>query len=207
MPELKWYIIIIIVLSLLISGAIGAIIHYFFYKYQHRTQPIGRRVDVFPKFEDLQDASCLRTQLKIAYGNKSYEYDEVTIAQIQLSNQGDRDFDEFKMGITLSDGNTAIYIEAQSPDRQHQVQQITPVNCKNPESEIDLILRPFNRTDTYSLRLLMLSDEQSEEPEKIEFSSPEPVRFVNLPTTTEVLEEAARSASLGVGPFNISLGG
>jgi hypothetical protein len=201
------YTILIIIVALVGGAAVGALIHAAIHTYQNRLQPIGRRYDVFPKFEDLKGASCLRTNLTFSDSQKQYQYDQLQIVQIQLSNQGDKDLERFEFGMTLSEGDVAIYIESQSPDRHHQVEQITSLSCADAKSEIDLILHPFNKTDTYSLRLLMITAEPNKEPGEIKFSSPEAVKFVDLPTTKEVIENAARSASLSFGPFSISLGG
>lgn len=207
MSEFSWYILIIVAVVILVSGGIGAFLHAAIQKYRNRVQPIGRRSDVFPRFEDPVNTSCSRNNLTFSDGQKSYKYDELHIVQVQLSNQGDLDLEEFKFGITLSEGDTAVFVEFQSPDRHHQVEQITSLSCADPNSKIDFILRPFNKTDTYSLRLLLITEEPTKEPGDIEFSSPQSVRFVNLPTTTEILEKAAQSASIGFGPFSISLGG
>jgi hypothetical protein len=65
-------------------------------------------------------------------------------------------------------------------------------------------LRPFNRGDSYSLRLLIISHEPKKQPGEIHFSSPHSIEFVNLPTITEVLEKTAASTSIALGPFNLS---
>ena len=207
MSEFRWYTIIIIAIALGASSAIGALIYAALLKYRNRVQPIGRRVDISPTFEDPIGASCLRTQLVFSDGKKNYKYEDLHIVQIQLSHQGDLDFEEFKFGITLSPGDVAVYIEAQSPDRNHQVEQLTPLKLAEPKSEIDFVLRPLNRTDTYSLRLLIITNEVGKDPGEITFSSPQAVNFVALPTVLEVVENAARSAAISVGPFSISLGG
>lgn len=207
MPEFRWYTILIILIPLLVSGIIGALLQAAISTYRKRKQPIGRRVDVFPSFADPLGASCSRTQLTLSDGRKDYKYEDLHFVQIQLSNQGDKDFEEFKFKIALSSGDVALYIEGQAPDQSHQVEQLTSLTFAEPKPEIDFILRPLNRQDTYSLRLLIVTPDASKEPGKIDFSSPQGVTFVALPTVAEVVEDAARSASLSFGPFSISLGG
>ena len=198
-------VILIIAIALPIGGVIGALIYAAIDAYRHRQQPIGRRVDTFPHFEDLVGSSSLRKNITISDGHKFYKYEHLHIIQIQLSNQSDLDFDEFKFGITLSDDDGAIYIESQSPDRHHQVEQLTSLGKDAPQSKVDFALRPFNKRDTYSLRLLLVNDKIKSSPGEIDFSSPEAVKFVALPTVTEVVGQAARSASLSLGPLSISL--
>ncbi|HEY9810069.1 MAG TPA: hypothetical protein V6D13_12140 [Halomicronema sp.] len=97
----------------------------------------------------------------------------------------------------------AIYIESQASDRSHEIEQLTFVNFAEPKTELDFILRPFNRGDSYFLRLLIITPEPKKQPGKIHFSSPQPIEFVNLPTITEVLEKTAASTSIALGPFNL----
>lgn len=49
-----------------------------------------------------------------------------------------------------------------------------------------------------------MTSEKSKPPGNIKFSSPEPIRFVDLPTSEELVKKIARSTSLALGPFNIS---
>ncbi|MGE5660425.1 MAG: hypothetical protein ACM37W_27865 [Actinomycetota bacterium] len=206
MAGIQWYTLSIFAIALLGSGAIGAAIQAFISAYKKRKQPIARRVDIFPTFSDPLNVTCPRTQLTLSDGKKTYTYDELQIVQIQLTNQGDLNLEEFKLGLTLSTGDVATYLEVRSPDRNHLVEQVTPLSFSEPKSEIDLMLRPLNRRDTYTLRLFILTAQTNQDPGEIKFSSPQPLQFVDLPTVTEILEDAARSASLSLGPFKISLG-
>lgn len=204
MSEFHWPTILIISLIVIGSGIAGALIQRAISAFKKRTQTIGRRVDIFPSFEDTVGALCHSTDIKISDGTKEYRYKELHIVQIQLTNQGDYNYDEFKFGISLSEDNLAVYIEAQVPNRHHQVEQLTPVSFSEPKSQIDLLLRPLNKKGTYTLRLLILVPEGSKEPDEIQFSSPLDVEFVHLPTATEVLEEAVRSTNISFGPFSVS---
>ena len=119
-------------------------------------------------------------------------------------NKSSDDFESFQFGVTLSPEDRVIYTTALAKNRHHQIKQITPATLSDPKSEIDFILHPFNRGDTYSLRLLVKIPEDKESPGEIELSSPEPVSFISLPTIAEVVEEAASRASLSLGIFQIS---
>lgn len=119
MANIHWYIILFIVITILGSGAIGAFIYAAISSYRNKKQAIASRVDVFPTFEDTFGASGLRNNITISDGQKEYQYEELQTIQIELLNQGQQDFDEFKFGIALSPGDVAVYVEAQSPDRHH----------------------------------------------------------------------------------------
>ncbi|MDB9512207.1 hypothetical protein PN499_13520 [Kamptonema animale CS-326] len=204
MSEFHWPTILIISLIVIGSGIAGALIQRAISAFKKRTQTIGRRVDIFPAFEDTVGALCHSTDIKFSDGTTEYRYKELHIVQIQLTNQGDYNYDEFKFGISLSEGNFAVYIEAQLPNRHHQVEQLTPVTFSEPKSQIDLLLPPLNKKGTYTLRLLILVPEGSKEPGEIQFSSPLDIEFVHLPTATEVLEEAVSSTNISFGPFSVS---
>lgn len=204
MTDIHWYTILLIAVIILGSSAIGAVIYAAISAYRNKKQAIASRVDVFPAFDDTFGASGLRNHITISDGQKQYQYEELQTVQIELLNQGKHDFEEFKFGIALSSGDVAAYIEGRSPDRHHQLEQVTPITFTEPKSEIDFILRPFNRKDSYLLRLLVITSEKDKQPGEIKFSSPEAIRFVDLPTTQELVKKVARSTSLALGPFNIS---
>lgn len=202
--SVPWYVLLLILVLVVGGGIVGALITTVLYTYRYQTQPIGHRIDVFPPFDDTLGAACLRTQIVVSDGQQQYLYKDLQTIQISLSNQGNQDFKEFVFGIRLSDGNTAVYIEAQTSDRQHQVEQLTPPNFSEPKSEIDLVLHPFNRSDSYTLRLLIVGTENSEPLENVSISSAAAVRFVSLPTVEEIVKKTARSTSLSLGPFQFS---
>lgn len=208
LTDIRWDTIVIVVLAGigLVGVVIGALIQTAIANFRKQKEPIGRRVDTFPMFKTPLGSANRRSQITLSDGQKEYKYEEVQLVQIQVNNQGNKNFETFKFGITLSDGDVAIFIESESPDRHHQVEELTSITFAEPKSEIDFILRPFQKTETYSFRLLVVTSEMNKDPGKIEFSSPESVRFVALPTLVEIAEEAARSASFGIGPFSISLG-
>ncbi|MBD2101044.1 hypothetical protein [Leptolyngbya sp. FACHB-261] len=204
MPDLHWFTIALVALALTISGGIGALIYAAISAYRNRKPRIGRRVDNFPSFEDTFGASCLRSQITVSDGRRDYKYEDLHVVQVQIANQSRQDFGEYELGITLSSGDVAIYIEGQTPDRQHLVKQLKPLTFAEPQSELDLALRPFNRDDLYQFRLLVVTSEGGKEPGPIELTSPQACQLIDMPTVKEAVKEAAKSTSLSVGPFQIS---
>ena len=203
MPNISWDTLPIIAIASLSSAAIGALIQAAVSTYRNRKQPIGIRVDVYPKF-DAPLGSSLGTQITFSDGQKDYKYDDLRLVGIRINNQGDQDFNPFKLGITLPDTHVGVYAETQSPDHQHQVQQLTPLTFAEPQSHIDFVLHPLNRGDAYSLRLLVLASGEDSNLENTSFSSSQAIRFVNLPSIEEVVQETARSTALSLGPLKLS---
>jgi hypothetical protein len=192
-----------LILVTLISAGIGALLYAGVSAYLNRKPVIGRRVDILQKFEDLHGLS-LQSQITISDGQNSYRYEHLHIVQVEVANQSRYDFDQFQFGITLSSDDILIYIEAQPIDRHHLIKQLSPVTFAAPRSSVDLILQPFNRDDIYRFRLSIVTETTRCSPNPIVFSTPEAVRFVDMPTTQKALENAARTIALPLGPFKIS---
>lgn len=203
---MNWYTILLIGIGVIVGGAVGAFIHATIYSYRNKKTLISKRVDILPKFDNQLHRSFTENKLIISDGKRDYNYQSLNHVHIELFNKSEQDFEEFKFGITLSDDDLAIYTEAESLDRHHQIEQLTPLTLSEPKSTVNFTLHPFNRGDTYSWRLLVLTPEGRKCPGKINFSSPEPVHFLDLPTMTQLVERAAKRASLSLGVFQISLG-
>ncbi|MEP0870635.1 hypothetical protein NDA01_12560 [Trichocoleus desertorum AS-A10] len=205
--NLHWLTILIIAIALLVGGGVGAALYAAIAAYRNRKPAIAQRVETPPQFQDVLGSSCPRTEIRISDGQREYQYDNLRVVQIHLLNQGTQDFDEFKLGISLNlddaeDG--AVHVEVRSGDRDHQVKQLTPLSFAEPQPTLDVVLIPFNRQDSYSLRLLLAASEDVELSGKIGLSSPHAIRFVDLPTVKEAVQEAAMATSLSLGPFQFS---
>lgn len=212
-PELKaifdvnWYAIMIIGVIFTVGAVIGALLQAAISAYRNKNPIINTRVDVLAKFNPLFESDLLDTyKIIVTDGTKEYEYSSLAQVEILLTNRSKENFPEFKLGVKLSADDLAIYAEAETVDRHHHLKLLTPVTLNEPQSEMDFLLQPFNRGDSYSLRLLIKVSENSQVPGEISITSPEAVSFINLPTITEIVEQAASRASIGIGPFQISLG-
>lgn len=205
--NLHWITIFIITIALLSSGIMGALIYAAIATYRHRKPAIARRVEISPRFQDALGSSCPRSQIRISDGQKEYPYENLRVVQVHLENQSSHDFEEFKLGISLNSDKIedgVVHVEVRSPDRDHQVKQLTPLGFAEPQPTLDVVLIPFNREDSYTLRLLLAVSEELDLSDKISLSSSHAIRFVDLPTVKEAVQEAAKSASLTFGPFQFS---
>jgi hypothetical protein len=205
--NLHWLTLSLIAIALLGSGLLGAAIYGVIATYRNRKAAIAQRVETPPRFQDALGSSCPRTQIRVSDGSQDYPYDNLRVIQVHLENQSTHDFEEFKLGISLELPEVEqglVHIEVRSPDRNHQVKQLTPLSFAEPQSTLDVVLVPFNREDSYSLRLLLTASEELELAGKIGLSSPHPIRFIDLPTVKEAVQEAAKSTSIALGPFQFS---
>jgi hypothetical protein len=199
-----WHSLPSILIGFVAGGVSGVLVYSAIVAYLNRKPVIARRIDIVPKFEDLYGSSGLQSQITFSNGEKSYHYRHLHTVQVELTNQSKRDFDEFEFGITLASDTAIVYIEVQSPDRHRVVKSLTPLSFDQPRSQVDLSLQPFNREDTYTFRLLVTEPEDCLSPSNVTLSSPEAIRFVDLPNTEEMLKAAARSIAIPIGPFKIS---
>ena len=201
---IHWSLIILLAIALLIGGAGGAFLYAAAMTYRYRHPPIGRRIEVLPTFTDTCGASCSRSQITISDGECNYPYNDLQLVQIQLANQSHHDFDHLQVGVSLPENQGIVYVEVRSPDRNHQIKQLTPLSFSEPQSQIDLLLCPLNREDHYSLRLLVILPQAGAALGQVTLSSPQAVQFVDMPTVKEAVEEAAKSTSISLGPFSFS---
>ncbi|MBD1912550.1 hypothetical protein [Leptolyngbya sp. FACHB-16] len=203
MPESLWYFLPFIVVAL-VSGGIGAFLYAVITPHFNYRFTIAQRIDILPKFDALYGAEELRSQLTFSNGKQSYPYSDLHVVQVEMTNESPHNFDNFEFGINLPSQATMVYIEAQSPDRHRLVKTLTPLTFEQPQSQVDINLQPFNRTDTYRFRLLLLAAEGCPPSDQITLTSAEAVRFVNLPSTEQILKKAAKSVALPLGPFKLS---
>lgn len=204
MTDFQWYAIAFIAVVALGSGAIGAFIYAVVTTLAHRKPRIGCRVDTFPSFANILAESGLRSRVSITNQETESHYEELQIVEVQVSNESTHDFAEFELGLTLSSEDIAVHIGTEPPDRNHVVKLLKAPSFDQPQSEIDLLLRPFNRDEVYKFHLLVVTPTVEQLPGTIVFSSPEAIHFIDKPTVQEAVKKAAKSTSISLGPFQIS---
>jgi hypothetical protein len=188
------------------GGAMGAIITNLVLLYRNRRQPVGSRIDILPVFRPSTNQSQLQAAISVLYAGTTANFENLFLAEIRIQNKGNRDLEELSFGATLGNGDRCIFIETMPPDRHHVAKLLNPVTPLDPQSNIDFSLKPFNRGDTYSFKLYMVIPKARTDPAEIRLGSSSPVRFVEMPTTAEVLarfaSEAAETA-IAFGPLRI----
>jgi hypothetical protein len=180
---------------LLGGGAMGAVITAIVTHIRNKVQPVGVRHKFIHVFKDtLGLSSSLVAQLRISDGQHEFHFDNLTIVQLTLINKGNKDIDEFRFGVTLGKGQQAIHVEKHSEDRHHIIDEQTVIHIGSPSSEIDFILKPFHRGDTYSLDVYYVAPKGEDVTHEVTLSSPCPGKFVYMPS----LREAAKDVALGI---------
>ena len=204
MASLHWYTLLFATLIFLGGSAIGALAYALISVYRHRKPKIGCRVDRALLFESLGGTDTPRSQIEISDGEQTYSYNHLQIAQVQVQNQSKQDFDHFELGLTLAAEDVVIQLEVQTADRHHLVKQLDPFTFSQPQAKVDLSLQPFNRDDTYTLRLLSITAQPNQRLGEITFSSPVAVRFADMPLIEETIRDSVKSTTISLGPFSFS---
>ncbi len=190
--------------SLAGGGFAGALLTNIWTTVRARIQPVGQRVDVTPLFASGLSGDALQTTVSVSDGVKSYSFLNLHVAELSVVNRGNRDFPIFRFGFTLAGKDFCIHAESVTPDRHHTVilsQVISPASTAN---QADLDLKPFNRGDTYTIKLFIVAEAAALG--AIRISSPESVRFTDMPSLAETFAAVASSAAVNVGPFVIRFG-
>ncbi len=191
--------------SLVGGGAVGALITAVAKSVGGRQQPVGVRTQVFPLFHDRLGGSALTARIVVTSGDETFQYSNLFVCHLLIVNRGNRDILSFPFGVTLEAADAAIYAEVETPDRHHELQMPEHVLPTTPTSAVDFIAEPFNRGDTYTIKLYVTIGDQAALPGDVKLSSPRPVRFVTVPTWGETIARIASSVELvKVGPLAVS---
>lgn len=196
MAEILWWQVLP---ALLGGGAAGALINAAFTARRNRIQPVGRRIEVTPIFRQANGSSGLRARIAITDGQNTSTFENLFIADVQVVNRGNSDIEEFPFGVTLSGGDKCVHVERFPPDRHHLIIQEKAVTPQDLQSEVDFILKPFNRKDSYLVKLYIVIPEGATDPQPIGLGSSKPIKFTEMPTVAETLSKAVSGVSVSVG--------
>lgn len=193
-------------LGFLSGGAFGAILKIAYDIAHSRTQPVGRRVDIEPVFAKTEEFEDLDAKVTLVHGGTTNEFSNLFIGSIRIQNRGNQNFTEFEIGIELGENDCCVYVGWLNPDQHHKITLLTPVSPAKPARQLRFSLKPFNRRNEYTLKLYLVLPVGVKEPQSIRFSSPEPIRFVDMPTVAETLAQVAEGSIAKVGPFYLKIG-
>jgi hypothetical protein len=191
-----------ILASLVGGGAMGAVITQFAAARRNQQQPIARQIEFVEVFTDTLGTSSLQTQIAVVDGTDTVIYKNLHVGIIRLTNAGNIDFNAFQFGVTLSPGDTVIHVDSQTIDRLHRASPNQAVTPKQPKAELDFSLAPFNRKETYTIRLFIVTPPDKSAPGPISIATAHSVRIIDQPSSalswTEGLRAAAAAMILAV---------
>lgn len=176
MTQAQW---IILIAGLLGGGAAGAIINNIWSNYRSRIQPIGIRKEIIPFVNQQIQGAAMKAEILLTMNGKHRSYESLTLGRVTLKNTSNKDYEEFKFGITVSGLDLAVSVQPKTPDRYHEMTYTPDINLDSLHNEIDFTLKPFNRNDVYSVVLYILPIEESAVVD-MSLVTKHPVRFVEL---------------------------
>ncbi len=189
--------------SLLGGGALGAIITAIVTSYRGGIQPVAQRVEVSPLFTSSFTGTSFSPSVTVSDGTADFNFPNLYVADVQLVNRGNRDMSAFVFGITLASADKAVHLEPYGLDRHHVLTQKTSCTPASPNGTLDIELRPFNRQDSYTMKVFIVAS--ASEPGPLVIGSSEPVRFTEIPSVAETLARAASTLSVKIGPLEVRL--
>ena len=184
-----------ILVALLGGGAMGAIIKIIFDYKQGRIQTIGKRLRVFPLFRSRENYQGLSVVVSVTHNDSKTEYRNLFVADLTVTNRTNKDYGEFEFGVALGE-DKCIYAAWEDPDQHHTLSLIEPVSPSSPKSSLKLCAKPFNRADSYSLRLYLTSGRKGQQPDTPQLTSSHSIRFIDETTQSARLGVTARAISL-----------
>jgi hypothetical protein len=203
MGEINW---IHVGLGFLSGGAFGAILKIVYDIFRSRTQPVGRHVEIEPVFAKTEEFEDLDAKVTLVHSGATNEFANLFIGSVKVQNRGNQNFADFELGIELGEEDRCVYVGWRNPDQHHKISLLTPVSPGKPARQLNFSLKPFNRRNEYTLKLYLVLPGGVTEPQPMRFSSPEPIRFVDMPTVAETLAQVAEGSVAKLGPFYVRIG-
>ncbi|HZE72961.1 MAG TPA: hypothetical protein VE135_25905 [Pyrinomonadaceae bacterium] len=191
MTTTQW--VITVVAGVLGGGLAGAALKEVIQNRRNRKQPVGYTMEVidivrkgvnFPKF-----AQLIVLQHPLGFGGQK-PVDNLSLVRITVQNKGNQDYKEFLFGVSLEGGNKAVEVRFNGPDRYHSIKIKLDENIRlldekdvdeqeptEPLKNVDFILEPFNRRDTYNVEIFFTYDGDRG---NVTLGSPHPTTFVKM---------------------------
>jgi hypothetical protein len=177
------------------GGLVGSLITNLWTEWRNRISPISYRIENNRLFNQNKKLSSLQASITVLHDNESFSFNNLSVAQVKLSNRGNKDLESLTYGISVDGANKIIFAELEGQDRHHLMTS-TEVACpSNPLTKMDFICKPFHRENTYNLKLYIITSEEGTEPANINLTSPDPVCFTEMPSIEISSAEIIKIAS------------
>ncbi|MCX2741706.1 hypothetical protein [Pontibacter anaerobius] len=201
MEQINWVQVII---GFLGGGACGAFIKQYFDNRRNRVQPIGKSIEI-KSFYDSVENTLLNSQVILTGSTQEYKFSKLYTGTIKIANTGLHDYSSFTFGITCPENVNFIHIRPESTDRHHLAEIKDLPTLENQINSFDITLKPFNRKDNYTFDILVTATDVRLKEEDIKISSPHPINWVDLTSSSKIVLEIARESLVRFGPLSIGL--
>jgi hypothetical protein len=176
MRDIQWWDTMKWVGAAVIGAVISLLVKAWYDRWQNRQQPIRFGIEIDPIFSK---APGLRATVNVVEGDKTVEYEMLTLVKIVVTNSGNTDLDHFGFELTIPNGHDVVNAECEPPDRSHQITMKTMPTPSAPLSALDFECFPFNRKDTYIAKMYVTAEKRALVAKDIKPTTASPVRFVS----------------------------
>jgi hypothetical protein len=168
--------------SLLGGGAMGAFINRWLQRQQDRKQPIQYKQETTHIFRKNQEFKNLQARLLVKDRTVTNEpetaVENLSLVQYSITNAGNKDFPSFKFLIKLGGSNKYIDLDISEPTDLHDITLgYSKVVDETFFNKPEFTLTPFNRGDTYTIRIFFTYET---EPGAINIQTAEPVELIDM---------------------------
>jgi hypothetical protein len=149
---MDWKTVAQLAATLMGGGAMGAIITALIQAWRTRIPAIHYTIEqdrIFSKGSE----DAINATATVRHGDKTYDFENVSLVKIRLKNRSMHDYETFAFGISTPPGFQVFQFNSESSDRYHVLgcqQSPTPAD---PDQHLDFIAMPFNRNDAYTIKL------------------------------------------------------
>lgn len=144
----------------ILSGSVAAsLINKYLDNRKNRKQRIGFESQLATVYQAF-DKGNVSSQISITWQDKEYRFKNLMVARVEFQNKGNQDYPEFDFGLIPTKNIKIIQVTKLLTDRYHHVELIEEPSFETPKDQVDLVLRPFNRKESYVLEILCASDNE-----------------------------------------------
>jgi len=193
MTEEHWMLLGAFIVGIMIGSLILAILR----NKKNKIPSIGSLIEL-KSFFNSNENDWINSKIIITGNTQEHKFDNLFIFSVELINKGSQNYDDFSMGVTLKEGLRAIDVKQSTSDRHHVIDFVNEPKLENQQTQFDFHLKPFNKKDKYVLDIHVVSNsEDLITKEDLKLSTPMPVNFVKLVSTTDFVYDVIQEISIG----------
>ena len=139
-----------ILVSLFSGGAMGAILSNWFTNKRNKIPTIGILQSISCVFAP---AISVKPKITFTNGSTEFHFENLYIVETQIRNEGNTDFSNFDLKLTLSPFAKIVYLDCKGQDTSHEAVLKEKIEFASPSMIADLFLNPFNRNNTFHITI------------------------------------------------------
>lgn len=175
--------VIPVLVSLLGGGAVGAVLTNWFTNRRNKIPAIGILQSINCVFAP---AISIKPKITFSANGSEFHFENLYIIEIEIQNDGNSDYAEFDLKVTLSSFAKIVYVDCKGQDTSHDITLKNKIDFSSPSTYADFSLNPFNRKNIYYISAYATCDENKELTRRdIKYSSKVSANFNAVEPVTE----------------------